>query len=98
MALLESLLQFTGSMGNVSAYRMRGVDKIIIRKKGGATRDKIKNNPEFERTRQQNMEFSGRARGVHWMMAALRPLKVVADYSLSGPLNKVMKYIQERLQ
>src|SRR5690349_2015025 len=95
MALLESMLQFTGSMGNISAYRMRGVDKIVIRKKGGATRRQIQKSPRFAKTRLHNTEFSGRARGVHWTMAAIRPLKVVADHIISGPINGLMKYFQD---
>jgi len=47
MGKLESEFQFTGPVGNLSAYRMRGVDKIIIRKKGGASRNKIRNSLLF---------------------------------------------------
>lgn len=96
MGKLESEFQFTGPVGNLSAYRMRGVDKIIIRKKGGASRNKIRNSPEFEKTRLHNKEFSGRARGVHWMRCALRPLIPVSDHNISGPLNKLMAYVQYR--
>ena len=96
MGKLESELQFTGPIGNLSAYRMRGVDKIIIRKKGGASREKIRNSPEFERTRLHNKEFSGRAQGVRWMRWALQPLLPVADHNICGPLNRLMKYVQYR--
>src|SRR3989337_1041067 len=95
MALLESDIQFTGPLGNLSAYRMRGVDKIIVRKKGGASKKRIKNDPEFERTRENNTEFSGRAAGVRWVMRALMPLRRVADYNLCGPINKLMKHVQD---
>ena len=94
MGQLESEFQFTGRLGNVTAYRMRGVDKIIIRKKGGASKTRIKNDPEFARTRENNTEFSGRAQGVRWVMRALEPLRRVADYSLSGPINKIMTDVQ----
>ena len=96
MGKLESEFQFTGPVGNLSAYRMRGVDKIILRKKGGASRNKIRNSPEFAKTRLHNKEFTGRARGVHWMWCALRPLIPLSDHNLSGPINKLLKYVQYR--
>ena len=96
MAKLESDFQFTGPMGNISAYRMRGVDKIVVRKKGGATKKRIKNDPRFEKTRQNNAEFAGRAMGVRYMMKALRPLKNVRDYNIAGDINRLMKYVQDR--
>jgi hypothetical protein len=96
MALLESDFNFTGPVGNLSAYRMRGVDKIILRKKGGASKKRIQTDPGFERTRLNNSEFSGRAQGVHWMMRALRPLKPVIDHNICGKINKLMKHVQDR--
>lgn len=97
MGKLESEIQFTGSIGNLTAYRMRGVDKIIVRRKGGASKERIKNDREFKMTRLNNSEFSGRAQGVHWMMNALRPLRrVVADYNLCAPLNRSMKHFQNQ--
>lgn len=97
MALLESEFQFTGSLGNLSAYRMRGVDKIVVRKKGGASRKRIRTAPEFENTRRNNSEFRGRAQGVRLMMRALLQIRsVVANYNLCGPLNALMKHVQNR--
>lgn len=95
MAQLESDFTFTGPIGNLSAYRMRGVDKIILRKKGGASRQRIQTEPRFERTRLNNSEFSGRAQGVRWMMSALRPLKPVIDHNICGKINKLMKHVQD---
>lgn len=96
MGKLESDIQFTGRVGNLSAYRMRGVDKIIVRKKGGASKRRIKNDPGFARTRENNVEFSGRAQGVRWIMRALEPLRRVADYNLCGPINKMMMHVQHQ--
>jgi hypothetical protein len=58
MAILKNGLQFTGSVGNLSAYTRRGSDKVIIRTKGGASRDKIKKSPNFKRTRESNSDFA----------------------------------------
>ena len=96
MAQLDPQFHFTGPLGNLSAYRMQGVDKIILRKKGGASRDKIRTAPSFEHTRRLNSEFTGRARGVRAIMRALHPLKPLADYNFYGALNAAMKPVQER--
>jgi hypothetical protein len=94
MAKLNPPLNFTGSLGNLSAYRMRGHDQIILRTKGGATREKIRTSPNFELVRRNNSEFSGRAVMSKWIMKALRPLKALADYNIAGPLNALVKPIQ----
>lgn len=94
MALLESDIQFIGPLGKLSAYRMRGVDKIVIRKKGGASKKRIQNDPEFARTRENNSEFSGRAAGVRCVMRALETLRRVADYNIAGPINGLMSRVQ----
>ena len=61
MAKLDGTIQFTGSLQNLSFYKMRGSDKIIVRKKGGPSRKQVKHSPNFENTRHNNSEFGGRA-------------------------------------
>lgn len=95
MGTLTSDIQFTGSVGNLTAYRMRGTDKIVVRRKGGATKERIKNGSEFDLTRRNNAEFSGRSTASRYLMRMLHPLKALADYNVAGPLNALMKPIQE---
>lgn len=95
MATLISGVEFTGSLGNVTAYRMRGTDKIILRRKGGATKKRIKNDPKFDLTRRNNAEFAGRSAASKYVMKMLQPVKALADYNIAGPLNALMKPIQE---
>lgn len=94
MARLTSEITFTGSLGNLSAYRMRGVDKTIVRKKGGPTKKQIKNSPRFDLTRRNNAEFGGRATASGWIMRMMRDQKSLADYNIAGPLNKLVQHIQ----
>lgn len=75
---------------------MRGVDKIIVRKKGGASKERIRTEKSFRRTRENNAEFSGRARGVSYVRKALAPVRILADYNFVGNINKVLKYVQDR--
>ena len=95
MAKLKSVLDFTGRLGTISAYKRKDIDGIILRAPGGASREKIKNSPSFERTREINKEFGGRSRASGLIMQAMWPLKPLADYNIAGPLNKLIKPLQE---
>jgi hypothetical protein len=95
MAQMTDLFAFTGSISNLSAYRMRGHDKIILRTKGGASKDKIKRSPKFANTRRVNAEFGGRSTATQWILAVIGHVRPLADYNIAGPLNALIKPIQE---
>jgi hypothetical protein len=95
MAKLEGNIQITGSLDNLSFYKMRGSDKIIVRKKGGPSRKQVKQAPEFEQTRRNNSEFSGRARAAAYIKQLLTPMRFLADYNITAPLNALLKPIQK---
>ena len=94
MGKIEQGVEFTGSVGNFTAYRMRGVDGIVVRKKGGASKERIKKDPRFLQTRLLNAEFAGRSATSRRIMSILRPLKPLADYNIAGPLNALLRPIQ----
>jgi hypothetical protein len=54
MATIYGLPGYTGSLGELSAYRLRGTDRIIIRRKSGPSKKQIKQNHRFEMTRRSN--------------------------------------------
>jgi hypothetical protein len=85
---------FTGKIGNVSAFTMRGYDKIFLRGKGGASKRKIKTSKKFEVTRQLNNEWKGVTLVSAVIRQALHALKPLADYNISGPMNALVKKIQ----
>lgn len=95
MATLQPGFTFTGTLGNMSAYKMRGSDKIILRTKGGPSKDKIKTSPQFERTRENNSEFGGRAKASSWVKRMLHPVSVLADHNIINSLNPPMKKLQQ---
>ncbi len=95
MGKLSQSLQFTGTVGDVIAYRLPGSDKIIVRSKGGTTRKQIKTSAAFAGVRRNNAEFSGRASMSKRIMRMLWPQKAVADYNIAGPLNALLKPVQE---
>ena len=94
MARLKGNLQFTGSLGDISAYTMRGSDKVILRTKGGASKEKIKKAACFARTRELNDEWIGCTKAGKGIRLAIHPIKHMADYNISGPLNAIAKKVQ----
>ena len=95
MAKVSLDLPFTGSLGNCSVYKMRGVDKLIIRSKGGPDKNKIKTDPVFETLRYNNAEFSGCGKAASTIRMALYGLWHLADYNFSGSLTAIAKEIQK---
>jgi hypothetical protein len=95
MARIYDPFAFTGTLANISAYKMRGVEGYILRTKGGPSKNKIKTSPKFERTRQNNKEFGIRSFASKQVMDVLHPLKSVADYNIAGPLNSLLRHAQQ---
>lgn len=94
MAVLKNAVQFTGSLSGLSAYTMKGFDKIIFRTKGGASKEQIKKSPNFERTRENCTEFTGCSKAGSSINKALYPVKHLADHNFSPTLNAIAKRIQ----
>lgn len=95
MAFLEEL-QFTGSLGDLSFYRMQGSDKIVVRRKGGANKETIKKSPKFAVPRLYMSEFGGCSKMGKEVRHMLHPMKALADYNFSGFINKSLKLIQKQ--
>ncbi len=94
MGTLNNDLSFTGSVGNLSAYTMRGHDKVILRTKGGATKRQIQTQDSFESTRNLNNEWKAVVKTAGLIYRGLNGLKPLAGYNVSGPLNALVKKIQ----
>ncbi|MGC8750614.1 hypothetical protein [Hydrotalea sp.] len=94
MATMHNNFMFTGSIGNVTAYRIQGSDKIYLRTKGGANKQKIKNHPNFAFTRALNREFAERVWAAKQLLQAIIPLKQVVNYNLMAAFNRLCYTIQ----
>jgi len=94
MATLEEGFEFTGRLGKFSAYRMKGSDKIIIRKKGGPSRKQVLRSKNFERLRENMSEFSGVGKAVNAVRSPLKHVKHLAEHNFSAELTTVFKSIQ----
>lgn len=89
MAKLKGPLQMTGQLGNLSIYTRRDSDAIIVRTKGGATKEQIKNDPAFENTRRGNREWGGATKLGGAIRNSVIALARLADYNVSGTLNAI---------
>ena len=96
MAQLTGGITFEGSLDNISAYKMRGSDKIILRKKGGASKKQIQTGANFANTRKINSEWAGCSYAGKAIRNAIHPLKHLADYNISGFLNAIAKTVQKQ--
>lgn len=94
MATLENGFEFTGRLGNFSAYRMKGSDKIIIRKKGGPSRKQVLKSKKFVRLRENMGEFRAVGKTANAIRSPLRHVWHLADYNFSSELSKLCKKIQ----
>jgi hypothetical protein len=94
MAFLSGTNTYTGPVGDATAYHMRGIDRIILRQKGGASKQQIKNHPNFELTRRNNEEWKACILAARTMMLPIHRIKLLADYNYSGNLHALCKSIQ----
>ncbi len=90
MAKLKGPILMTGQLGNLTIYTRRDSDAIIIRNKGGATKEQIKNDPNFENTRRGNREWGGASNLGSAIRKSVLALTRLADYNVSGPLNALI--------
>lgn len=95
MASLKGNLQFTGGLGNISAYTRKGSDTVILRGKGGASKEKIKKAPEFINTRRVNSEFGGASTTAKNIKLALTSLKHLDHSLFQSRLNSFCSSIQK---
>ena len=95
MARVKNLDQITGNLKNFSFYTRKGSDGIIVRTKGGATKEKIKRDPAFAGLRKANKEFGGCSKMGKQIRMAFYGLEHVAEYNLSSALSKLAKDIQK---
>lgn len=94
MATLHSLIDFTGTIGNVTAFRRNGTGKTYLRQASGPTRKHILHAPAFQVTRELNNEFRACTMLTSGIRQAIFPLKHLGDANFTGALNKLAKKIQ----
>lgn len=87
--------EITGTFGKISVYKMRGIERPIVRTKGGASREKINKSPRFALTRMNNQEFGDASHAASAIRLGLLHVRHLSDYNfsprLSGMCRKIMK-------
>lgn len=97
MAFQSGPFGYTGTIDELTAYRMRGVDRIVVRKKAIISRERFKKDPAFERTRQINHEWKACTMAMRAIRTPLtRSIAQLGDYNFTGALTGVCKAIQLR--
>lgn len=95
MARQKGVLKFQGQMGGVSFYKTLQ-DGYLAREKGGEDAERIKNDPAFERTRENGAEFGRAGAPGKLLRSALRNLNInSSDGRMASRLTREMvKVIQ----
>ena len=96
MAIIKkTLFQMTGSFANGTMYKMHGSDKVVIRSKGGPSKEKIQSSPKCKVVRENNSEWAGCTKMGSMIRCSFEIMHRVEDYPVVGALNAVCKKIQK---
>lgn len=95
MASNNGPFDLNGSLYNLNFYRRRDVDKNLVRRKTGPTKEQVHHDPRFAMTRMNCTEFDGLSKGSKWIRRALRPLEAVRNYNWAGTLTGLLKPVQK---
>ena len=80
MAVQKSILKIEGTVGGLTFYKSGGVH--LVKEKGGVSADKIANDPNFARTRENNEEFGSAGTAGKTLRDALRIVMLTASDKL----------------
>ncbi len=92
MATNLSFLKLKGNLGGLNFYEAGGENRV--REKGGVDRDRIMNDPDFKRTRENMCEFGGAAKvGKAFRMCFSEVIKMMSEPTLTGRVTGMMRKI-----
>ncbi|WMN11719.1 hypothetical protein QYS49_39370 [Marivirga salinae] len=89
MARQNGIINFTGRMGGVSFYKSK--DGYLARKSEGVSKETIKNDPAFQRTRENGSEFGRAGKAGRLLRTSVRPLLLkAADSRVTSRMTREM--------
>ena len=90
-------LQITGKLSGWRVYKIRGLDKTIVARKGGPSAEQIKLSPQYEKVRKFQQEF-GAASVLSRMVRKSLPEKLVSkcESYVSGKLTARFRLLAEK--
>lgn len=93
MAKFDGIFEIKGTLQGMSFYKSK--DGLLIRKKGGIDKSRIKNDPAFQRTRENGAEFAHNAKMGQLMRKSVANLLSLAkDYRVSSRMSQAMSRIK----
>lgn len=94
MAQLHNF-DLTGRLGDITFYYMRGCKRPIARTKGGVSKKRILNDPEFDMTRRAGSEFGVRGKASGHIIQLHRTIRAWDTHLLVGELNARLDVFQK---
>ncbi|MBM6498632.1 hypothetical protein [Flavobacterium macrobrachii] len=91
MARQRGPLKVQGTLGDLNFYKSQ--DGFLIREKGGVDAKRIKNDPAFQRTRENGMEFGRAGKDGKLLRTALRQVLLHADNRLVSRMQRAMMLV-----
>ena len=92
MARQKGIIKLQGTIGDVSFYKSK--DGYLAREKGGVDGDRIKNDPAFQRTRENGSEFGRAGKAGKLIRTAFRPLLLkTSDSKVASRLTKQLMIV-----
>ena len=93
MARLKGILKIEGTLDELTFYKTQ--DGHLVKTKGGVSADRIANDPNFQRTRENGSEFGSSATAGKVLRNAVRNLMMnAADNRVTSRLTQVMTVIK----
>jgi len=93
MAKLKGILKIEGTLDELTFYKTQ--DGHLVKTKGGVSADRIANDPNFQRTRENGSEFGSSATAGKVLRNAVRNLMMNAsDNRVTSRLTQVMTLIK----
>lgn len=93
MAKLNGIIKLEGTLDNLTFYK--GKEGYLVRTKGGVSKERIKNDPAFERTRENGSEFGHSATSGKLLRTSVRNLMIRAkDNRVSSRVTQVMTKVK----
>lgn len=95
MARQKGIIKLDGTVGGITFYKSK--EGYLAREKGGVSADKIANDPNFQRTRENGEEFGRAGKAGKLLRNAIRAmLQNASDSRMVGRLTaEMVKVIQE---
>lgn len=94
MARQKGLIKLTGTMGGITFYKSKQ-DGYLAREKGGVEADRIANDPNFARTRENNSEFANVIKAGKILRDTFRVLaKDASDSRVTARMTKTFSRIK----